>query len=84
MEEELILKLKKGSCYILRNGLETSPLRLSKDGTNYIFEADVQEPQYDTKSVLCWLRSGRHLTNNIENRFDVVKEKEVDEKIHDQ
>ena len=75
MSEENIQPIKPtvGKRYILRNGLTTSPIR--KCGvTNYIYEAEVQEPAYYTPSVFNWLNNGSYLTRQDPNRFDIVKE----------
>lgn len=64
--------LKIGKIYTLRNGLKTSPLRLSGNGTNYKFAADVQEPQHKKKSVMTWLKNGKFLTTKKENRYDII------------
>jgi len=69
MENQII---KVGQSYTLRNGLKTSPIRRAIANTSYIFEADVQEPQYDTPSILCWKGNGKYLTNIINHKFDII------------
>ena len=66
--------LKIGKKYILRNKLVTSKLRLSNNGTNYIYEADVNDPQFKTPSVLSFLKSGRCLSNNVKTDQDIIGE----------
>lgn len=66
------MPLKVGDICTLRNGLKTSPLRKSNNGTNYIFDADVQEPEHKTKSILSWKANGRFLTNTTDHRLDIV------------
>jgi len=69
MEE---IKLIIGKTYTLRNGLKTSPLRKSNNGTNYRWEAEVNEPQHQTPSVMAWLASGRYLIAGVDNRYDII------------
>ena len=68
-------ELELGTKYILRNGLETSPLRRASSDTNYIYEADVMEEGYDTPSILYWLKSGRSLLNGERREMpnDIIK-----------
>ncbi len=67
------LKLKIGETYKLRNGLITSPLRKSNNGTNYKFEADVIEPHYEVPSIYSWKLNGRFLTDSVDNRYDIIE-----------
>jgi len=70
--EEKPVVLKVGQKYELRNGLLTSPLRSTKD-SGYKFEATVDEYPGRPLSVMCWLPSGRALTNSIEHKHDIIK-----------
>jgi hypothetical protein len=69
-----MVKPQIGKRYTLRNGLTTSPLRKANNGTNYKFEADVDEPPHKTPSVLAWLKTGEYLFVGKENRYDIIKE----------
>jgi hypothetical protein len=66
------LKIEIGKRYILRNGLVTEPIELSKNGTNYIYQAKVMEDGYTTPSVLSWLKDGVSLTRLKESKKDIV------------
>ena len=68
------IHLETGKRYILRSGKETSILKLSNNGTNYKFSADVQEDGYKTKSVLSWKVNGRFLTNTTDHKNDIIRE----------
>lgn len=81
-QPELVLGLEIEKRYMLRNGLVTSPLRKSDNGTRYIFEADVIESSDGTPSVLSWLATGEYLSAATDNRYDIVKAI-ADEKIND-
>jgi hypothetical protein len=74
IENEFILK--PGFRYVLRNGLVTSPLTRGSNGTNYRFEGEVQEPEYETPTKAAWLPRGRFLTNTFEHRLDIVAKHE--------
>jgi len=67
------LIIKEGCKYKLRNGLTTEIVRKANTHTNYIFEAEVKEPEHKEPSIMCWLESGRCLTNSIEYKHDIVK-----------
>jgi len=67
------MNIQTGKKYILRNGLITDEIKLSNNGTNYHFQAEVQDPGYKDKSVLCWLKNGSYLTND-EHAKDIVSE----------
>ncbi len=68
MEEELVI----GKCYVLRNGMKTGPLRMFELKISYCYEADV--PQEDgSVYVFQFKPNGRYLTDEIENRYDIVK-----------
>jgi len=68
------MNLKIGNSYKLRNGLKTPPLKKEKNGTNYVFVADVKEPEHKEKSKMCWLKNGRYLSSNINYRYDIIEE----------
>ena len=68
---KLPVTLTVGKIYELRGGLKTSPLRKSNNGTNYIYEADVQEI-YPTPSILAWLGDGSFLDRRTDNPRDIV------------
>lgn len=68
------IRLQLGKRYLTRGGLETSPLKFAQNGTNYKFQATIQEPGYDDLSVRAWLENGHFLALNIENRFDLIAE----------
>lgn len=76
MSQEIIQPIKPtvGKRYMLRNGMTTSPIRTSNNGTNYVFEADIYVPGYATPSVFSWLRNGSFLTVAESHRYDIVKE----------
>lgn len=78
MEEPLILEL--GKSYILRNGMKTGPLRMFELNTSYCYEADI--PQEDgSVYVFQFKPNGKYLTDDIENRYDIVKTLEDEPKI---
>jgi hypothetical protein len=71
MEEELVL----GQCYVLRNGMKTGPLRISEIRTSYCYEADI--PQEDgSKYIFQFKDNGKYLTNDMENRYDIIKKQD--------
>jgi len=65
-------KIEIGKSYFLRNGLKTSEIKRSNNGTNYIFEAKVQEPNKKGESFLCWLGNGKFFGNNTEHKHDII------------
>lgn len=67
----VIVKVDK--TYTLRNGLKTGPIRKSNNGTNYVWEAEVQEPEHKTPSVMSWKRYGAFLTGSL-HKFDIVED----------
>jgi hypothetical protein len=66
------LKLVIGESYILRSGLQTGPLRLSNNGTNYIYEAEVKQ-QNDVIYIDSFLYNGKYLTKDLDNHNDIIK-----------
>jgi hypothetical protein len=73
IEEEF--KLQIGKQYVMRNGEITPPLEFdSKCGTNYKFEAWVQEKEHPTPSLFYWLKNGIFLTKGVEHKYDIIKE----------
>lgn len=68
------IKIKIGAKYKLRNGLTTGEIKKSTGGGNYIYEALVNEPGYDTPSVLYWLDNGSYLTRGDEHPKDIISE----------
>jgi hypothetical protein len=73
------LKSKLGKVCTLRNGLKTSPLCVDpNNGTNYIYEAWVQELCYPTPSFMCWLPNGKALTDDIDHKHDIIVGNEVE------
>ena len=66
------IKIEVGKSYILRNGLKTSPLKLVNNGTNYVFEAEVKEPEEEVNYVINWLKNGRFLNTNVDHRLDII------------
>lgn len=77
IEEPLTLEL--GKSYVLRNGMKTGPLRMSDIRTNYCYEADI--PQEDgSVYVFQFKPNGKYLTDDIENRYDIVKKLEDEPK----
>ena len=66
-------KIEIGQKYRLRNGLETSEIKRANNGTNYIFEASVKEPEYETPSIMAWKWNGKFLTNSIDHKFDIIE-----------
>lgn len=67
------VKIEIGKRYVLRNGIITDEIKQG-GGTNYIFEATIKEPEYNDKSVACWLYNGSYLTTAEEHRNDIVSE----------
>jgi hypothetical protein len=67
-------KIQIGQKYRLRNGLETSEIRLANNGTNYIFESEVIEPEHETPSIMAWNKNGRFLADGIESRLDIIEQ----------
>ena len=65
-------KIEIGKSYILRNGLKTSKIKLSNNGTKYIFEAEVKEENRENNSVFYWKANGKFLTNEIEHKHDII------------
>lgn len=65
--------IKVGDICKLRNGLITEPIQMSSDGTNYVFEAKVTEPQHKEPSVLSWLKNGSALTRSKEHKHDIIE-----------
>jgi len=74
MEEPLVLEV--GSHYELRCGIITGKLRLSSNGTNFKFDAIVEEPKYDTPSIYSWLPSGRFVFKFSDHYLDIIKKAE--------
>lgn len=68
------ISLKAGKKYVTRNGLITNPLTKSNNGTSYMFESKVNEPEFETPSVRCWLGNGKFLTSNVDHRLDLIAE----------
>jgi hypothetical protein len=71
--ENEILKLEVGKKYKLRNGLVTSPLRITENTGNYIYEAEVDEYPGRPVSVLSWLAGGHYLLRYKDNDKDIVE-----------
>ena len=71
------LKSQLGKVCTLRNGLKTSPLRLSINRTNYIYDAEVQEECYPTPSVMSWLPNGKYLEDDIIHDYDIIIEENL-------
>ena len=70
--EKIVLEV--GKRYKLRNGCETGPIRFNENcGTSYKFEAEVNEPHYDTPSIMCWLSCGSFLLRDREMPKDIVE-----------
>ena len=68
------MNIQIGKKYMLRNGLITDEIKLSNNGTNYAFQASLKEPEHSEKSILCWLKNGRYLTNFDDHAKDIVSE----------
>lgn len=68
--------LKAGRCYRMRNGQVTPPLYKVNNGTNYCFEAKMQEPEYPEGdlSFLNWIPSGRKLCPGYDHPQDLIEE----------
>lgn len=64
----------KGKIYKTRNGLITNPLKESKNGTNYVLESEIKEPEHKTPSVRAWLKNGRFLISGIDHNLDLIEE----------
>jgi len=71
MKDKLILK--ENQCYILRNGLKTSPLKLVKHGGNYKFEARFEEFKGRALTVGNWLQGGHYLLRDYPHPNDIIK-----------
>ena len=66
--------LKIGKKYKTRNGLITEPLIKSNNGTSYIFESKLNEPEFKSPSVREWLKNGKFLIAGHNHRLDLVEE----------
>ena len=77
MEDLNELKVKGvvvGKVYKLRNGLITSPIRLTGyNAGQYRFEANVVEPNKVGDSIINWKLNGRAVHNSIDHRLDIVE-----------
>lgn len=60
-------EIKVGECYTLRNGLETGPIRISNNGTRYIYEADMEDG-----SILAWGKTGYFLLADLTHKYDIT------------
>jgi len=69
-EEEQTLEL--GKVYTLRNGLTTSPLKASNNGTSYTFSALIEEPGMYPATNMSWLPNGRFLGNAMPHVNDII------------
>jgi len=70
------MQIFKGKTYKTRNGLTTNPLKESNNGTKYILESEIKEPEHENLSVRAWLKNGRFLTSGIDHRLDLIEEVE--------
>ena len=68
------MNIQEGKQYKTRNGLITSPIEKSTDGTNYIWKATIQDPVYPTPSHLSWRDDGRFLIPEYDHRYDLIEE----------
>lgn len=66
------LKIEIGKSYTLRNGLKTSDIKLSKNSTIYIFEAEVKEEHKENNSIFYWKANGKFLTDDVEHKHDII------------
>ena len=74
MSDEIELTLEVGKRYKTRIGLTTSPVRFNENcGTNYKWEAEVDEFPGHGLSVLAWKGNGRFLTNSVDSDKDLVE-----------
>jgi hypothetical protein len=74
MEIELENGVEVGKKYTLRNGLTTSKVTRSMGIGNYMFQAEVIEPQHDTPSIMYWKVNGRSLVDYLDHKHDIIKE----------
>jgi hypothetical protein len=68
------LKIKVGRDYVTRSGIKVGPLKIANNGTNYKFEASVNEPEHETPSVRAWKENGRFLTDTTDHELDLIAE----------
>jgi len=68
------MEIFKGKTYKTRNGSITNPLKESNNGTNYVLESEIKEPEHETLSVRSWLKNGRFLISSIDHDLDLVEE----------
>lgn len=68
------MEIFKGKIYKTRNGLITKPLKDSNNGTNYVFESEMKEPEHESVSVRAWLKDGRFLISGIDHDLDLIEE----------
>lgn len=69
-----VLTIKAGREYVTRSGIKVGPLKVANNGTNYKFEASVNEPEYLTPSVRAWKESGRFSTDTTGHELDLIAE----------
>ena len=67
------LKLQIGNRYLTRNGLETTPLRLSNNGTNYKYEAEITEPGSNKPTIASWREDGYFIHSDTPGRLDLIE-----------
>lgn len=68
------MEIFKGKIYKTRNGLITNPLKESKNGTNYVLESEIKEPEHEGLSVRSWLKNGQFLISGIDHKLDLIEE----------
>jgi hypothetical protein len=66
--------LEDGKKYRLRNGLTTTVKKNKNNGTGYIFEGLIKEPQHKTPTHASWLRNGVLVHLNIKHPLDILEE----------
>jgi len=70
------MKIQAGKRYVTRNGIVTSPIKPSKNGTNYIWKAEINEPDSESGpiSIQYWLENGEAVCPGYDYEDDLVAE----------
>jgi hypothetical protein len=67
------MKIEINKRYMLRDGKITQPLKLSNNGTKYIFESKLFCPIDEKYFVASWLISGRYLSQFESHHLDIFE-----------
>lgn len=68
------IKIKVGKRYKTRNGLITTPIQKSNDGTNYRFQATLGPDAGGDRGIHSWLSTGSLISDGYTHRLDLVEE----------